>query len=159
MGAKPLIALLARRDAIVGTALLTVGIAYGVLTASLPNRTLPNTPSPAFFPWLITGALIVLSAALLIRAFIGAGRESPRTAVDAESKLQAFTLVWIVLYLSALPYIGFLLASVPFFAGMMWFYGERSRVAIPLAAVIIPASLFYVFRYGFQILLPAGIWQ
>jgi putative tricarboxylic transport membrane protein len=131
---------------------------YGFLTASLPNRSLPNTPGPAFFPWLITGVLIVLSAALLIRALLDADSDSRQSAADSSSKLRALTLVWIIVYLVALPYAGFLVASVPFFAGMMRFYGERNRTVILLATAIIPGGLGYVFRYGFQILLPTGVW-
>ena len=40
----------------------------------------------------------------------------------------------------------------------MWLYGERNRLALTLATIIIPASLFYIFRLAFQILLPAGVW-
>ena len=154
-----MIALLARRDAVVGIVLLAIGIIYGLLTASLPNRSLPNTPGPAFFPWLITGALILLSAALLIRALLDTRKNTRHFAAEHDSRLRVITLIWIVAYIGILPYAGFLLASIPFFAVMMWFYGERNRIVILLAAVIIPGSLAYLFRYGFQILLPAGIWQ
>ncbi len=153
-----MIAFLARRDAVVGAILLAIGIVYGFLTVSLPNRSLPNTPGPAFFPWLITGVLIVLSAVLLIRAFLDADHAPRQLAVDSDSRLRAFRLGWIVVYLAALPYVGFLGSSVPFFAGMMLFYGERNRTVILFASAVIPGGLFYVFRYGFQILLPSGVW-
>lgn len=147
----------ARRDVIVGVVLLALGIGYGALTASLPNRSLPNTPGPAFFPWLITAAIIVLSIALLLRAFGDADPEPSRTTPDSDAKLRLFTLLWIVVYVVVLPFAGFLLVSVPFFGGMMWFYGERRPVVILLASIMIPGGLLYVFRYVFQILLPAGI--
>ena len=149
---------LARRNAVVGVVLLTLGIVYGLLTASLPNRSLPDIPGPSFFPWLITGAFVVLSGALLISAFIGSDNDSTEPIVDSNTKLRMFALIWIVVYFSVLPYAGFLVASAPFFAGMMWFYGERNRTVILLSAVLIPGGLFYVFRYGFQILLPTGVW-
>ncbi len=60
-----MLTILARRNVIVGAVLLVIGVAYGLMTASLPDRSLPNTPGPAFFPWLITGGLLVLSTALL----------------------------------------------------------------------------------------------
>ena len=148
----------ARREAIVGAVLLVTGVVYGLLTAALPNRSLPNTPGPAFFPWLIAGALILLSAALLIRSLRHDVPEPSEASSDPDSKRRLFTLIWFAGYLLAIPYAGFLPASVPFFAGMMWFYGERNRLMLALAAIIFPGSLFYLFRYGFQILLPAGAW-
>ena len=151
--------LFARRDALVGVVLLVIGVGYGLLTAALPNRSLPNTPGPAFFPWLITAAIILLSAGLLIQSLREDGHESSHVSSSPDSRLRLFALIWFVGYLVVLPYAGFLPASIPFFAGMMWFYGERNRLVLALAAIIIPCSLFYIFRYGFQILLPAGLWS
>ena len=55
---------MAGRNLLAGCGLLAFSLAYGVLTTGLPDRTLPNTPGPAFFPWFITGSLVILSAAL-----------------------------------------------------------------------------------------------
>ncbi len=149
---------LARRDVIAGAVLLVIGVIYGVMTASLPNRSLPNTPGPAFFPWLITGGLILLSVALLARALRDSGDKPAHASLDRDAVRRLLALIWFVAYLVLLPYAGFVPASVPFFAGLMWLYGERNRVTLVLAASIIPVSLFYIFRLGFQILLPAGVW-
>ena len=149
---------LARRDVIVGAIVLIIGVAYGLMTASLPDRSLPNTPGPAFFPWLITGGLLVLSVALLSRSLTVDGSESPQASSDRLAYRRVLFLLWFSVYLVILPYAGFLAASVPFFVGLMWLYGERNRLALTLATIIIPASLFYIFRLAFQILLPAGVW-
>ncbi len=149
---------LARRDAIVGAILLVIGVVYGLMTASLPDRSLPNTPGPAFFPWLITAGLLVLSVALLARPLTVDGYGSSQASSDRFVYRRVVFLIWFGVYLVMLPYAGFLPASVPFFVGLMWLYGERNRVALTLATIIIPACLFYLFRLGFQILLPAGVW-
>jgi putative tricarboxylic transport membrane protein len=153
-----LLTFLARRDVIVGAIVLIIGVAYGLMTASLPDRSLPNTPGPAFFPWLITGGLLVLSVALLSRSLTVDGSESPQASSDRLAYRRVLFLLWFSVYLVILPYAGFLPASVPFFVGLMWLYGERNRLALTLATIIIPASLFYIFRLAFQILLPAGVW-
>ena len=147
-----------RRDVIAAAVLLSIGAGYGLATIALPNRSLPNTPGPAFFPWLITAGLIVLSAALLIRALTDDGGEAPRASPGRLATPRLLALISFVVYLALLPYAGFLAASVPFFAGLMWLYGERNRIVLSLAAVIVPVGLFYIFRQGFQILLPVGIW-
>jgi hypothetical protein len=153
-----LLKLIARRDVIVAVVLLVIGVAYGLMTASLPNRSLPNTPGPAFFPWLITVGLILLPVALLVRSLTDDADESPLMRPDGAAYRRLLMLIWFGIYLVLLPYAGFLPASVPFFAGLMWLYGERNRFALTLATIVIPAGLFYLFRLGFRILLPAGVW-
>lgn len=153
-----MLTILARRNVIVGAVLLVIGVAYGLMTASLPDRSLPNTPGPAFFPWLITGGLLVLSTALLARSLTADGIDSPQTSSDRLGYRRVVFLIWFGVYLVMLPYAGFLPASIPFFVGLMWLYGERNRLALTLATIIIPTCLFYIFRLGFQIFLPAGAW-
>lgn len=153
-----MLTILARRNVIVGAVLLVIGVAYGLMTASLPDRSLPNTPGPAFFPWLITGGLLVLSTALLARSLTADGIDSPQTSSDRLAYRRVVFLIWFGVYLITLPYAGFLPASIPFFVGLMWLYGERNRLALTLATIIIPTCLFYIFRLGFQIFLPAGAW-
>lgn len=153
-----MLTILARRNVIVGAVLLVIGVAYGLMTASLPDRSLPNTPGPAFFPWLITGGLLVLSTALLARSLTADGIDSPQTSSDRLANRRVVFLIWFGVYLVMLPYAGFLPASIPFFVGLMWLYGERNRLALTLATIIIPTCLFYIFRLGFQIFLPAGAW-
>ena len=147
--------LLARRDLLAGTVLLMFGIGYGALTLGLPNRSLPNTPGPALFPTIISAGLILLSLALIIRSIRADQSEESSSVVIERSRtheLNGFLAIVV-----DLPYAGFLVASVPFFAGMMWLYGERRLIVLAFGALIVPLLLYYVFRFGFQILLPAGI--
>lgn len=153
-----LLTYLTRRNTIAGAILLVIGVAYGLLTVALPNRSLPNTPGPAFFPWLITGGLILLSLALLLQSPMRNGHSSSQASPDRLETRCLLALIWFAVYLVLLPYAGFLAASVPFFAGLMWLYGERKRLVLTLASVIVPVGLFYSFRLGFQILLPTGVW-
>ena len=147
-----------RRDAIAGAILLVFGLSYGLMTGALPNRSLPNTPGPAFFPWLITVGLIVLSVALLVQSLINDGDDARHEISDGFLSRWLVALTLFFVYLILLPYSGFLVASVPFFAALMWLYGERNRLVLALASVVIPVGLFYIFRLGFQILLPTGVW-
>ena len=76
--------MMARRNILAGAVLVVIGLGYGILTAALPDRSLPDTPGPAFLPWLITAAWLVLSVALLARGLIAARHEethpTPRAA-------------------------------------------------------------------------------
>jgi len=147
---------MARRDLIAAIVLLVFTVGFAWLTVRLPDRGLPNTPGPAFFPSVIAAALAVLSVALLVRG--------ARAAVPATATLPPTIAArgWIVLgafvvYLLALPALGFLLASVPFFAVLTWVYGERRAAVVALTSIVAPVALLLLFRWGFQIFLPRGI--
>jgi len=62
-----------------------------------------------------------------------------------------------IIYLAALPYAGFIVASVLFYAALMYLYGSRNWLMIGASSIIIPVALFVLFRYGFQIILPRGV--
>ena len=132
---------------------------YAVLTAGLPERVImQNTPGSAFFPWLITAALGALSAALLVQGITGLKRGNGAAAALSDLKTPVLALASFAVYLIALPYLGFVPASVIFFAALMWLYGARNPVMIAAGAILGPLILFVLFRYGFNIILPRGLW-
>ncbi len=146
------------RNLAAGIVLLAVGIGYGLATGQLPDRTLPDTPGPAFFPWLIAIGLIGLSAALIVRGLIAirhGGEDSSGFRLPGRGW---FALGGFAAYLLLLPFAGFVLASVPFCGGLVVLYGERRAVIAGAAGVLIPLLLFIVFSTGFQVLLPRGAW-
>ena len=148
---------MARRELIAAVVLLAFTAAFGWLTIGLPERVLPNTPGPAFFPGLISLALTALSISLLVRSLRAAGQEQATLATPLTSRSWA-ALGAFVVYLLAMPTLGFLTASVPFFAVLSWLYGERRLIVVALTSVGVPVVLSLIFRSGFQILLPRGLW-
>ena len=147
------------RNLAAGIVLLAVGIGYGFATGQLPDRTLPDTPGPAFFPWLIAFGLVGLSAALIVQGLIGIRQRGERTSGYRLPGRGWLALGGFAAYLLLLPYAGFVLASVPFCGGLVVLYGERRAVIAVTAAILIPVLLFLVFSTGFQVLLPGGAWQ
>ncbi len=149
---------MARRDIVAALGLLIVGICYAFMTANLSDRNLPNTPGPAFFPWLITIGLLILAAALLIRGLTVLGRRTSPAVPRTHPILGLITLISFVAYLVLMPVLGFLVASVPFFAALMILFGGRSRLNVALAAIAVPTAIYLLFLHGFQIHLPNGFW-
>lgn len=148
---------MARRELAAACIVLIATIAFGWLTIGLPERVLPNTPGPAFFPGLIALALAALSIALLVRSLRATSPEQAALCAPLTTRswvaLGAFAL-----YLLAMPTLGFVTASVPFFAALAWLYGERRPIVIALTSIGVPVALSLIFRSGFQILLPRGLW-
>jgi cytochrome b561 len=146
-----------RQNIIAAVVLIVLALVYGTLTAQLPVRSLPNTPDPSFFPWINTVIIMVLSFWLLVR-----GLRQPRQPATANdnrdrSRLAAWALGSFVLYLALMPLLGFILATLPFFAAMMMFYGERRPVWIGGGTVCATLVLYVLFRHGFGVFLPRGL--
>ena len=141
---------MAWRNIVAATALLAFSAWYAWLANGLPERSLPNTPGPSFFPLVVITLVAVLSAALLVKGIADSARPG------AVSPLAPLAVGSFFVYLALLPVAGFVIASVAFFAALMFLYGSRRPLHIAAASLVAPAVLFVLFRYGFQIVLPRG---
>ncbi|MBS1256459.1 MAG: hypothetical protein MAG581_02282 [Deltaproteobacteria bacterium] len=144
------------RNVTAALVLLAFTAVYAYMTAHLPERTLPNTPDPSFFPWINTALALVLASALLFQGlFI---KKNDHTQLeDSNNGLALPALAVFLAFLISLPYLGFILATIPFTAVFMWFYGERRKIVLIIGAVVIPAILYVLFRHGFGVMLPRGL--
>ncbi len=138
--------------------MMAFAVLYGYLTTGLPERTLPNTPGPPFMPWILTICLFAVSAIW----FFGSLKIGPGLKEFSEKKehllYPAAALGLFLVFLVALPYLGFMAGGIPFFAGLMVVSGERRPLWIIFFSIAIPVFIFFLFREGFQILLPRGEW-
>ena len=83
------------------------------------------------FPVLILGIFMILAAAMLVNGI----RAMKNEEADEEKNRALF--VFIVLYVIAVDIVGFIIPSLIFTAGLMWFNYERK----PLLLVLIPCGL------------------
>lgn len=149
---------MAHKNIIAGLALIAFGAWYAYLIGGLPERTtMPNTPGPSFFPIIIVSAVLLLSAALLILGLVNARKATDAPAGQHSPPGAILAITAFVTYLVVLSSAGFIIASVPFFAVLMYLYGSRNRLMIASASLIVPIALFVMFQYGFQIILPRGL--
>ncbi|MBT3886686.1 MAG: tripartite tricarboxylate transporter TctB family protein [Rhodospirillaceae bacterium] len=147
-----------KRNLISAAILIAIGIGYAVLAVQLPTRNIENATGPSFFPLVVVTGFLILAAALLVQAMRGRANLG---AVPVLAKISRRTYIWslaaAVLYLVALPYLGFIAANIPLFAALMILYGEKRTVWIAAGSIGICLAIFFVFREVFQIQLPAGI--
>jgi len=147
------------KNVIGATLLLILGLTYGYLGTQLPDRAVPNVPGPAFFPGLVAILIILLSIALLVKGLTGLKKEPAMTGRFSVPVWPFLMLAWWLGFVILLPYAGFLLAGIPFFAGLMLMCEQRRWTIVIVASTSIPVILFYLFRSGLNILLPTGVWM
>jgi hypothetical protein len=148
-----------RRDIIAATALIVGGAVYGYLAWRLPERSLPNTPGPPFFPLIVATIILALSAALLFQALSSpddSAADNSATTRDSQ-RLAYWALAAFLGYIVLLPTLGFIAATIPFFALLMVLFGEHRPHLVAVGAVAATVILYAVFRHGFGIFLPRGL--
>ena len=148
------------RNISAGTALLAIALLQIVLASGLPERPVTGTPGPSFFPLLIGACLVALSSALVLQGLIElrAARGSASPASGQTPSLRTLAaLACFVAYLLLLEPAGFVLSSALFFAALMRLYGAKSYLYTAAAAALGALSIYTVFRYGFQVVLPRGL--
>ena len=93
------------------------------------------------FPVLILGIFMILAAAMLVNGIRAMKNEEAdeekNRALFAQMKYPMLCFVFIVLYVIAVDIVGFIIPSLIFTAGLMWFNYERK----PLLLVLIPCGL------------------
>jgi hypothetical protein len=145
------------RNLIASLVLLLFCAGYAYLTANLGTRAIEDTTQPSFFPWLITACLTILSFSLLLQACITSSIQTASKPLNIPSKRLSSALILSISYLAILPLLGFVGANILLFSGLMYLYGERRPIKILTFSFLISIVIFYLFREGFQIHLPAGI--
>lgn len=148
--------IMAKREIVSALVLLLFSALYVWAIQYIPDRTIPNTPGPSFFPYVIVSLVALLSVSLLIKGLRGLQNTEGAAAVSVGSRLTALTLFSFVIFLLLLEPLGFLTAAIPFFAILMLLFGSRSVLSIVVWSIVIPVTLYLIFTEAFQILLPAG---
>lgn len=143
-------------DAVIALALLAFAGVYAWLALRLPERDIPGSVGLAFVPLLLAGLLALLAALLLRHGLSGSRLPAPPEAEIPGWGRAGAVVGLMVLYVLAMTRMGFLLATPPYLAIMMWQAGARRPGLIALAAVGMTAAIRVVFSTLFAVPLPRG---
>jgi len=155
------------RDGIAGLVVLVVSLALLGLTFRIQSNSLVPV-SPAFYPRLVLGTTAVLSF-LMVVFDVAARRRvqaaaAPAKAAAARPRYDMVVLLFAIfgVYVVALPWLGFRIATVAFLAVMQYAMARprtpRAWVVLALVALIATAATYYMFEVYLQVLLPRGRW-
>ncbi|MFL6531842.1 MAG: tripartite tricarboxylate transporter TctB family protein [Pseudomonas sp.] len=149
-----------RNELIAGVAMLGAGAAYLVLTMNLPRR---GSIDAAFVPWVLAVSLCLLGALQLWM-----WRKLPDKSVEPAEKPEAIdyptvfkTLALVLLYTALMEPVGFVITTVLYLYAQFIVLtpGEQKvkHLQYALIAVVSAVLIFYIFRHGFDLLLPVGL--
>ena len=151
------------RDAVTGLVVLATSLFLFWATLGLERH--PLVPvGPEFYPQLVLGVTGVLALLLVVTGVIG-HRRAPRVepAARANYTLVALSFAIFAVYVIALPFLGFRLATFAFLVAMPLALepprGVLRRWIVVIVVALAATLVTYVaFESYLQVLLPRGRW-
>lgn len=153
-------------DIIVGVFFMLLSAAMMVMAKMLPKSTVMDI-GPDFMPICIGVMTFVLAAALVLlniknmKIYVAqAEAEGPEKA-DYKRVLTSFII--ILVYVFVLKSVGFIISTLVYLPVQMFILapeerrGKKNVIQLLLTDVLFTFVVFFLFRYGFKIVLPAGI--
>jgi len=148
------------KDGWTGLVALAASLVLFWLTLDLrPNPLVPV--GPGFYPRIVLGLTAVLALALVIFDVAGSARAtSSRPDLNYGLVLAVFAIFG--LYVGALPYLGFRIATFAFVAALQATLepprGARGWALVAVTALVTTAASYFLFERYLQVLLPRGRW-
>lgn len=152
---------------------IVVSIFFMVLSAVmifaatlLPKSTVMEI-GPDFMPTVVGIATLIMSTALLIvslkglKARVAEAEANPPAQNDYKRML--ISLILILVYVFALKPVGFIVTTLVYLPIQMYVLadadhrGKKDIIMLLVIDVIFTFAVFFLFRYGFKIVLPQGI--
>ncbi|WP_027642611.1 tripartite tricarboxylate transporter TctB family protein [Enterocloster clostridioformis] len=153
-------------DIIVGVFFILLSAAMMVMAKMLPKSTVMDI-GPDFMPMCIGVMTFVLAAALVLlniknmKIYVAqAEAEGPEKA-DYKRVLTSFII--ILVYVFVLKSVGFIISTLVYLPVQMFILapeerrGKKDVIQLLITDVLFTFVVFFLFRYGFKIVLPAGI--
>jgi hypothetical protein len=169
-----------RRDVAVAVAFAGLALVFLVEGRALPFEA-RGIPGPGLFPFLLSLAILVFSAALLVSALRGRRRQEQRVAPgdfeltptamadesglvsededDAPRSLLRPLALWalVLAVCVGLPYLGFLPAMIVLSLVLTVGMENRRDPMSLLSAVAVPVFFYFLFAILLEVRLPAGL--
>lgn len=153
-------------DIIVGVFFMLLSAAMMVMAKMLLKSTVMDI-GPDFMPMCIGVMTFVLAAALVLlniknmKIYVAqAEAEGPEKA-DYKRVLTSFII--ILVYVFVLKSVGFIISTLVYLPVQMFILapeerrGKKDVIQLLITDVLFTFVVFFLFRYGFKIVLPAGI--
>ncbi len=127
----------------------------------------PGEVGSGLWPFMSLAAATLLSLAMLISNIRSARQDSgragqPETAEEAAERSRwmrtvALCMVCLLVYIVAMPLIGFLLSTLLFIPSFAWVLGERRRLVLLVSPFMLTGLVIAVFARFITIPFPKGM--
>ena len=153
-------------DIVVGVFFMVLGALLVILAQALPKSKVMEI-GPDFMPTVIGSVTFILAAILTflsIKNFKMHGKELEHAEIpDCDYKRVISSIILVLIYVFILQPIGFIISTLLYLMFQMVILSpddERDGkhiIRLAVINVVFTLAVFFLFRYGFKIVLPAGI--
>ncbi len=153
-------------DIIVGIFFMALSVVLMIMAQMLPKSKVMEI-GPDFMPMVI-GVLTFILAAILtflsvknFKAKVAA--IDPDSIPECDYKRVLSSIILVLVYVFILKPVGFIVSTLAFLFLQMLVLspdderGKKDMIKLAVIDVIFTLVVFFLFRYGFKIVLPAGI--
>jgi putative tricarboxylic transport membrane protein len=113
--------------------------------------------SPRFFPYLVSLAMLLLSAILMFKALRPSAEPIKKEPSRRLEPSAVICIAVFIAYQQAIAYIGFIPASFLALISLMILYGFRNWIMIVIFSAALIAILSFFFEKVAQVPLPRGL--
>ena len=154
------------REGIAGLVCLVGSLVLLAATWGLPGPTLLVPVGPGFYPRIILGITAVLSLALIVADYAARRRRAPAPgqagAAPENYGLVVACFAVFGLYVAALPWIGFRIATFVFVTALQALLApprdRKAWIVVGITALVTTLVAYYLFDHYLLVLLPRGRW-
>jgi len=127
-----------------------------VLGGVFYSLTLEMSPEAALFPKIVLGTFILLSLGMTIRGYMHFKKtgEAKNPLAFAGLRIPLLIFAFITLYVVALDFVGFCLATAAFIPGVALFYKNKKPLHILAATVCLIGFIYLLFVVQLNLVLP-----
>lgn len=157
------------RDVQAGIVLLFVSVIMFSATLSFKKLT-TSLVGPAFMPQVIAGLIALMSIAIIVQGVKSvkasrAEKSSTDAVVEEKPKEEVtyrpviLTFVLMAVYVAVMPFVGFLITTAVYMFIQMMILSdkpERKWLLFVVVSLVASATIYYVFRNVFYVMLPSG---
>lgn len=153
-------------DICVSVFFLALGIALIIGASMLPASAVVEI-GPDFMPRTIGIIIIILAAILLIQSIKGFRKNAEKAETegtdDCDYRRVVLSLILSLIYVFVLQPVGFIVSTLVYLFCQIYVLApdknrtKKDMILFLVIDVIFVFIVFFLFRYGFKIVLPAGI--
>ncbi|MCD8222026.1 MAG: tripartite tricarboxylate transporter TctB family protein [Clostridiales bacterium] len=150
-----------KRDQVCGLALIIVGIIFGYLTSQFSKPFTPEYPGPKLLPAIAVFGLVVCGAGVFVNGC--RQKADDKLLVDLTGFIRiVITFVILCVYVLAMKYVGFLIASPIVLYILTTYFSKASNLPTKLWARIVFSIAVSLILYAmyvplFGMTLPGGL--
>lgn len=146
-------------DRISALVIIGISIYFYYLAGQLPAIKGFHQMGDSFWPRLVLGVIIALSAVLFLKTFFikEEPKEKDKTQTSAKFSLAALMTV-LVLYIISISYLGFLFSTFLSLIAFSYIMGDRRLSGIIFFSLAMTVIIYLIFGLLIYSALPRGVW-